>query len=32
MKKFNKKESFLITKNQESQIKLEEGTVKLIPA
>ncbi len=32
MKKFNKKESFLITKNQESQIKFEEGTVKLIPA
>ena len=31
MKKFNKKESLMLTKNQEKEIKLKEGTIKLIP-
>ena len=31
MKKFNKKESLILTKNEERKIKSEEGTIKLIP-
>ena len=32
MKKFNKKESLIITKNEEKEIKFKEGAIKLIPA
>lgn len=32
MKKFNKKEGIIITKNDERKVKLEEGTIQLIPA
>ncbi len=31
MKKFNKKEGLMLTKNEEKEIKFEEGTIKLIP-
>ena len=31
MRKFNKKESLMITKNEEKEIKFEEGVIKLIP-
>ena len=31
MKKFNKKEGMLLTKNEEKEIKFEEGIIKLIP-
>ena len=31
MKKFNKKEGLMVTMNEEREIKLEEGTIKLIP-
>ncbi|HLD12403.1 MAG TPA: ATP-binding protein [Candidatus Nanoarchaeia archaeon] len=31
MKKFNKKEGIIITKNEEKEIKLEQGIIKLIP-
>jgi len=31
MKKFNKKESLMLTKNEEKEIKFEEGTIRLIP-
>ncbi len=31
MKKFRKKEGVIITKNQEKEVKFEEGTIKLIP-
>ncbi|MFH1210142.1 MAG: ATP-binding protein [archaeon] len=31
MKKFNKKEGLILTKNEEREIKLEEGIIKLIP-
>ena len=31
MKKFNKKESLMLTKNEEKEIRFAEGTIKLIP-
>ena len=31
MKKFNKKEGLMLTKNEEKEIKFEEGIIKLIP-
>ncbi len=31
MKKFNKKEELVITKSEEEELKLEGGTVKLMP-
>ncbi len=32
MKKFNKKEGLMVTKNEENEIKFEEGIIQLIPA
>jgi len=32
MRKFNKKEGLIITKNDEREIKFEEGKIRLIPA
>jgi len=32
MRKFNKREGLMITKNEEKEVKFEEGTIKLIPA
>ena len=31
MKKFNKKDGMILTKNEEREIKFEEGTIKLFP-